>query len=161
MSFKNILVPFDFDPYSELAIENARKIGKRITGAEIIIFHVIKEITMPGTTTTFDQPVVSYRTGEILSPSAYAKEMYYELKSKALKKIDVAKKELDKEEISCQIIIEQGDPKQKILQYIQRKKTDLIIMGTSRRKGVSKIYTLGSVARFISENVTCPIILIH
>ena len=161
MSFKNILVPFDFDPSSELAVEYARTIGKRVTDVQIMIFHVIKDITTPGTITSFDQPVYSYRTGEILSPSAYVKEMYYELKSKAITKLEVAKKEFDKEGISCQIIIEQGDPKQKILQYIQGLKIDLILMGTSRRKGVSKIYALGSVARFISENVTCPVILIH
>lgn len=161
MSFKNIFVPHDLHTSSELAVENAIRIGKLVKDVQITIFHVIEVVSAPGTTTAFDRPVYSYKTGEIISPSSYIKEMFHELKSKAIKKIDVAKKECDKEGIECQIIIEKGNPKEKILEYIQESKIDLIIMGTARRSGISKIKALGSVARFISENVSCPVMLIH
>lgn len=161
MSFKNVFVPHDLHSSSELAVENAIRIGKLVKGVQITIFHVIEDISVPGTTTAFDRPVYSYKTGEIISPSGYIKEMFYELKSKAITKLEVVKKECDKEGIACQIIIDKGNPKEKILEHIQENKIDLVIMGTTRRSGISKIKALGSVARFISENVTCPVMLIH
>lgn len=161
MSFKNVFVPHDLHSSSDLAVENAIKIGKLVKDIQITIFHVIEDITVPGITTAFDRPVYSYKTGEIISPSAYVKEMFYELKSNAVKKLDVAKKECHKEGILCKIIVEKGNPKEKILEYIKENKIDLVIVGTTRRSGISKIKALGSVARFISENVTCPVMLIH
>jgi nucleotide-binding universal stress UspA family protein len=161
MTFKNILVPHDLQPASDIAFKNAIRIAKQDNDSKITIIHMIEDITGPGIVTAFDRPVYSYRTGEIITPSAYVKEIYHELKNKALKKLEIAKKECENEGISCQMIIESGNPKDIIIKYILDNKVDLVIIGTARRTGISKIKAMGSVARIISENAVCPVILVH
>lgn len=34
-------------------------------------------------------------------------------------------------------------------------------MGNARRKGISKIIAIGSVARNVSERSSCPVMLVH
>lgn len=54
-----------------------------------------------------------------------------------------------------------GDPAEKILEYANENKVDLIVMRTERRKGISKYVSFGSVAKKITEHSPCPVMLIH
>ena len=44
----------------------------------------------------------------------------------------------DNIKISSQIKMDRGDSAEKILEYVNENKVDLIVMGTERRKGISK-----------------------
>jgi nucleotide-binding universal stress UspA family protein len=54
-----------------------------------------------------------------------------------------------------------GSAADKILEFAETNKIDMIVMGSRRLKGVSKIKALGSVARKVSEDANCPVLLIH
>ena len=54
--------------------------------------------------------------------------------------------------IGQQVIIDIANNKQKV---------DLIIMGSTGLKGISKVRVLGSVSRHVCENATCPVMLVH
>lgn len=121
----------------------------------------MENIEILETLASISKPLHSVKTGELTTTSAYVKELYHELRSTALKKLEEKKQKCEKEGISCKIIIVIENPMEQIVKYIQEQKIDLVVMGTARRKGVSKIMTLGSVARKVSENAPCPVMLVH
>lgn len=161
MTFKNIIVPHDFEISSDHALDNAIKIAKLVKDSKITIFHVLENIAILETLSSLSKPLYSVKTGELTTTSAYVKEIYHEVRSTALKKLEEKKQKCEKEGISCKIIIVIENPMEQIVKYIQEQKIDLVVMGTARRKGVSKIMTLGSVARNVSENAPCPVMLVH
>lgn len=161
MTFKNIIVPHDFEIASDHALDNAIKIAKLVKDSKITIFHVLENIEILETLASLSKPLYSVKTGELTTTSAYVKEVYHELRSTALKKLEEKKQKCEKEGISCKIIIVIENPMEQIVKYIQEQKIDLVVMGTARRKGVSKIMTLGSVARNVAENAPCPVMLVH
>ncbi len=48
-----------------------------------------------------------------------------------------------------------------IIDFAAKEKIDLIIIGNVGRSGISKIRTLGSVSRSVSERAPSPVIIIH
>jgi nucleotide-binding universal stress UspA family protein len=59
-----------------------------------------------------------------------------------------------------QVII--GNPTEVIIHVANNtQKVDLIIMGRTGLKGISKVRVLGSVSRYVCENANCPVMLVH
>jgi nucleotide-binding universal stress UspA family protein len=59
-----------------------------------------------------------------------------------------------------QVII--GNPTEVIIHVANNtQKVDLIIMGRTGLKGISKVRVLGSVSRHVCENANCPVMLVH
>jgi nucleotide-binding universal stress UspA family protein len=54
-------------------------------------------------------------------------------------------------------------PIDKIIEFADNEKADLIIIGSTGLRGISKIKVLGSVSRGVSERATisCPVMLVH
>jgi nucleotide-binding universal stress UspA family protein len=52
--------------------------------------------------------------------------------------------------------VEFGPPAEKILEVAEKEKIDMIIMGTSGRKGI-----FGSVALKVVQSALCPVVTIH
>jgi nucleotide-binding universal stress UspA family protein len=48
-----------------------------------------------------------------------------------------------------------------IIEFAGKEKVDLIVIGNVGRAGISKIRTLGSVSRSVSERASCPVMIIH
>ena len=55
----------------------------------------------------------------------------------------------------------EGDVTGKLLKFIEDRNIDLVIIGSRGLSGVSKIKTLGSISRKISELAKCPIIIVR
>ena len=53
-----------------------------------------------------------------------------------------------------------GDTVDAIIEYVEEKKIDLIIMGTHGAKGIEKIL-LGSVAERVLKRVSCPTLIFN
>ena len=49
----------------------------------------------------------------------------------------------------------------KILELADKEKVDLIVIGNVGLSGISKLKTLGSVSRAISERALCPVMIVH
>lgn len=160
MGFKDILVPYDGEATQDKAVDNAIKIAKSVQNSEIILLHVIQEIALPATISFSPKPLYSFKTGEIITPEAYIKEIYHALRKEMKEKLEKNQQKCNDVGISSQIKIEMGDPAEKILEYAKKNKFDLIVMGTERKKGISKYVSFGSVAKKVSEHSPCPIMLI-
>lgn len=79
----------------------------------------------------------------------------------ATKAINSAKMILDNAQIQVESeIILTGNPAQKIIEFCEKEKTDLIIMGARTKTDLSKLL-LGSVSKRVLENVNCDVLIIH
>jgi nucleotide-binding universal stress UspA family protein len=48
-----------------------------------------------------------------------------------------------------------------IIEFAAQEKIDLIVIENVGRSGISKLKTLGSVSRIVSERAPCPVMIIH
>ena len=78
----------------------------------------------------------------------------------AKKKMADTVKDLFKDFPKLETRVEVGVPAKMILEFADREKIDLIVMGTQGRKGV-KLALLGSVAARVVQAAPCPVVTIH
>lgn len=155
MQYKRILVPFDSSKPSEKALKHAVDIARVNRGSQIIILHVIKDIPRP--------PYFQYEPEGITGKTSmqHLKEIYYEMKTGAEKMLAEKKKKYEDDDVSISTKVVLGKISEKIIEAIKSEKVDLVVLGTTGLSGLSKIKTLGSVARSVSEKSSCPVLLIH
>lgn len=138
--YKKILLPLDGSAYSEKAVEDAIFIAKA-SNAEIILLTVVENtflIGLPADNTT--------------------REINELLENEAQKNIDKIKEKL--EGIPITTIIEEGSPAEAILKTIKKENIDLVVMGSSGKKGFEK-FIIGSVTDKVVNAARCKILIIH
>ena len=54
-----------------------------------------------------------------------------------------------------------GHISETVVHFAKKEDVDLIVIGNVGRSGISKIRTLGSVSRSVSERAPCPVMIIH
>lgn len=159
MTYKKILIPHDGSGASDRALESAIPIAKA-TGAQVVLLNVIGEVYIPAGVTDLGY---SKTTGEELTATTLAKELYHEMRKDAAIMLDQKKQKYLKEEknlvIESRVVM--GYPPDKITEFIRELGIDLVVMGTTGLQGIVKIATIGSVARKVSEASSCPVILVH
>jgi glycine betaine transporter len=62
--------------------------------------------------------------------------------------------------LQCEAVLVHGVPFQQILDLVQTKKVDLILMGTQGRTGLQHAF-LGSVAEKVVRLAGCPVLVVH
>jgi nucleotide-binding universal stress UspA family protein len=181
--YNKILVPYDGSKPSENALQQAIQIvndllkcGSETTNSkqdiQIILLHVIEEIHIRIPSLYFSLRLIAGKPVK-----EFFKEVYEEMRKEASKMLDDTKKRIESSikinsekrgikpsslsvTVIPQVII--GNPAEVIIDTANnRQKVDLIIMGSTGLKGISKVRVLGSVSRAVSENANCPIMLVH
>lgn len=148
--------------HSERALDFASRLASSF-GSELHLLNVVEELDVNPRMER--QYVRSPRTGERMSFEHYLRELYHDMKDSASGILEEKRKEiaekgiLGSERIKTKALL--GHPPDKILDYIKDERIDLVVMGTLGRKGISRVVGLGSVARKVSEDAPCPVILIH
>lgn len=182
-SYNKILVPYDGSKPSENALQQAIQIVNDLLKCEsettnsmqdiqIILLHVIEEIHIRIPSLYFSLRIIAGKPMK-----EFFKEVYEEMRKEASKMLDDTKKRIESSvkinsekrgikpsslsvTVIPQVII--GNPAEVIIDTANnRQKVDLIIMGSTGLKGISKVRVLGSVSRAVSENANCPIMLVH
>jgi nucleotide-binding universal stress UspA family protein len=71
-------------------------------------------------------------------------------------------KEKHKNSVKIGTAVLVGRPEDKIVEFGNRQKIDLIVMGSRGLKGISRLIRgLGSVSRNVSENVKCTVMIVR
>ena len=187
-SFKRILVPYDGSKPSENALQQAIQLANLIVSGgnnddnashkqniQIILLHVVEQIHI-----RIPSLYLSLRIVAGKPMKEFYEEIYEEMKNDASKKLDDIKKRIERSiagnsnksntnvssssalsvTVSPQVTI--GNPSEVIIDVANNKeKVDLIIMGSTGLKGISKVRVLGSVSRVVSENANCSVMLVH
>jgi nucleotide-binding universal stress UspA family protein len=157
--YSNILVPYDGSEYSDRALEYAVRIAET-SGSTIWLFNIIEEILLPPTMQTLK--FRSEITGEEVSRDVYLKELHQMLKNEMRLTLETIKaKYKDKPNIAINVEVVIGYPPGSIIRKIEDDKFALVVMGTVGLRGLSKLHVIGSVARKVSENCACNILLVH
>ncbi|AIF82964.1 universal stress protein UspA-like protein [Candidatus Nitrososphaera evergladensis SR1] len=171
--FKKILVPYDGSKPADKATRYAMDLAKAISrnsyadddvaGCEIILLHVVPEI--PASPVFIERPM-STSKGEHIPLSEYVRRLYAEMKVHAAEMLEKKKKEietfLENRGTTVRTVVIIGDPvANKIVEQAASENVDLIVIGNVGLSGVSKLKTLGSVSRGVSERAPCPVMIVH
>jgi nucleotide-binding universal stress UspA family protein len=148
-----ILVPYDGSKYSVKALTRAIELAHNLD-SEIFLFSVVNVgyISPPG-----------LLRGLIKSKEEKSaiKKWSKSVKLDAEKMLKNAVKKCESKGITVSHSIEQGDIAGKILDFSKKKKISLIIIGSHGLHGIAKLKTLGSVSRKVSENASCPVLIVR
>jgi nucleotide-binding universal stress UspA family protein len=135
MNAKVILLPTDFSPMAEHALEVASSLATE-NGGSLVILHVEK------TPRLYD--------GEIHNDlAAYAEELR--------KSLDEVLPTEPGVPFRHKLLF--GDPAETILRTADEVDADLIVMGTHGRTGVSRLM-MGSVAEVVVRRASCPVLTV-
>ena len=143
MLFKNILVAFDSSSFSQRAFKNALDIADP----------ELSKVTICSVVTGIYQPSIGFSM-------KYTQELL-DNQTKYLKKIfNKLQKEAKKKEISISLkILHDPSVSKGILNYVNSRKFDLVIIGSHGRTGINRII-LGSVANEITNKAKCSVMVV-
>jgi nucleotide-binding universal stress UspA family protein len=166
--YKRILVPIDGSKPSDKALDHAISLVKSISDGissgkndrtEVTILFVIPDLPVP---LAFETTMKSLKTGEVISFSDYIIEMHASMKTKAVEMLSKKEKQYESHGISMITkVIVGGSPSDRILEFAEDENVDLIVVGNVGLSGISRVKTLGSVSRSISERAKCPVLIVH
>lgn len=138
---------------SDKALDEAIRFAKKFDSKISILFIIEEQIVPPSILLSFikkGSEIKDTRKRIIEILSSGAEDM---LKDRADK--------IRRENIKVDLKVNIGSPAKEILDYIKEKKIDLIIMASRQNRGLSKIRTIGSVARKVSELSESSVMLVH
>jgi nucleotide-binding universal stress UspA family protein len=140
-SIKKILVPTDFSPYSDQAMQYASMMAKAFK-ARILLVHVIEPLT--------------YSVTDTLTVADH----FVALKTIAKPLLENARKKFQKKGLVIEADLLTGVPYREILKKARRIGADVIVMGTHGRTGVEH-FLLGSVAEKVVRLAPCPVVTVR
>jgi universal stress protein A len=143
--FSRILVPTDFSPPSDAALEYARMLAAKF-GSTLRILHVIED------------PSESDFVGDGFAPST--EEIRKTLVEHARKRLDHLMTLVDRSRYHAHADAVLGTPAATIIDYAGATGTSLIVMGTHGRTGLAHLL-MGSVAEQVVRTAPCPVLTVR
>ena len=143
--FKRILVPLDFSPPSDAALEYARSLAVQY-GASLHLLHVAEDPYRASYSTEVFVPEVEGLREEILSDTA--------------RRLTARLRPTDVTELCATAESIIGTPAGSIVEYAAGRDIDLIVMGTHGRGGMAHLL-MGSVAERVVRTATCPVLTVR
>ena len=140
--YNKILVPLDGSEISECSLTHVQAIATGCSVPEVALIKVIEPIPETGWIAASERKDSEKRARE------YAQDYLTKLAGK-----------LEKKGIEVTTVIASGNIAEKILEYAQGNKIDLIIMSTHGSSGVVR-WALGSVADKVSRHASMPVLVI-
>ena len=128
------------------------------SNTQVILLHITPHIPVP---LTFERPVYSAKTGKSIPLTQYIQELIKEMEENASKMMEEVKKKYTNQEINIENVLLHGYPSEKIVEFANKEKVDLIVIGSVGLSGLSKVKALGSVSRSVSEIAGCPVLIVH
>lgn len=147
-----ILVPYDGSTYSVKALTRAMELAHNLD-SEIFLFSVVyvDYIAPPG----------MLGLTRIRSEKEAIKKWTESVRENTEKMLKSAVKRCEQKGVSTSYNVTQGNVANEILSFAKKKRISLIVIGSHGLHGIGKLKTLGSVSRRVSEQATCPVLLIR
>lgn len=138
-----ILCPIDFSPAARAALDVAATLASRFD-ASIDVLHVWS----PPVVVTFDAALVPSAEGM----TAYVESLHANL--------DGALANVARPRRFVRRHLVQGTPAEEILEFAERERSELVVMGTHGRTGLPHVL-LGSVAEKLVRTAKVPVLTTH
>ncbi|HEY4717080.1 MAG TPA: universal stress protein [bacterium] len=146
-STKKILVPVDFSKHSKISMDYAIALAK-ISGAEILVFHVFEKPAVPQTIWMSKQVITTY------------KNYFKEVEKKTKDELQNFLEKFDTGNIEIKTKVKLGLPYLEIIDIANKENVDLIVIGT-RGLTVFQKMLIGSTADRIVRKAKCNVLLVR
>jgi len=144
--FSRILVPTDFSPASDAALEYARILAAKF-GSTLRILHVIDD---PSSSSAF--------VGDGFAPST--EDIRNRLLKEARTRLDRLMNLADRSRYHAHADAVSGTPADAIIDFASATGTSLVVMGTHGRTGLAHLL-MGSVAEQVVRTAPCPVLTVR
>jgi nucleotide-binding universal stress UspA family protein len=145
IDLKRILVPIDFSPQSQTALQYGIAHAEKF-GAALHLLHVLEVIAGPPEPLAWD--IQSRQTIE----QAIEEKAWDELRRQLTAD--------EQKRLRAELAVEWGSPLEEILRYAKEHTIDLVTLGTHGRGGVKRLL-IGSVAENVVRHADCPVLTVH
>ena len=142
MEISHILVPTDFSPFSDLALEHAASLAEKF-GAKITILHVL---TLAEVNALTSQPGNPWENIVLKIQNNMREEFENNAGNYSIV-----------EEPVLEVAV--GEPAEEIAKFAEENGVNLIVMGTHGRTGLASIF-LGSVTIGVIKKTCLPIMVV-
>jgi len=152
-SMAKILVPHDGTEMSDKAFDKSLELAKAFNSKVIIMNVVDDTFVPPGTTMAFlnDKTSLEEARTSIIKYLKQGAESFLRTRMEKAKNLG----------IDARFVLAIGSPATEIVNFADSEGIGLIVMGSRQLEKLEKIKGLGSVARNVSENASCPVMIIH
>ena len=137
--FKHILVPIDLSGRNARTLRIALGLA-RSSGARVTVLHVIQRVAHV--------------------PSRELRGFYGQLVSNSRRKLDLTARQFSRARVAARTAMVIGEPAREIVKAAEKRKVDLIVMGSHRivvgRPGLG----LGTTSYKVGISCPCPILLV-
>jgi universal stress protein A len=144
-SITRILVPMDFSPHADHAMDYAAGLAAQL-GAAMELFHVVED------------PLLSGASAEIYVPNL--EELREGMIDDAERRLAACKATLGARGVPVVTTIRLGRPAYTIVEYATAARPSLIVMGTHGRTGLAHM-VMGSVAERVVRTAPCPVLTLR
>ena len=141
MTIHHVLVPIDFSPYAEQALDYAIALAQRLQ-ARVTLLHVI------------EPPLVAGADMGAWPSPAFVDELEVVITSD----MESYLARVTSAGLAGEMTVVHGVPFQEILDTAKARQVDLIIMGTHGRTGLSHVLS-GSVTEKVVRLAPCPVLI--
>ncbi len=143
-AFKRILVPVDFSPSANQAVQFAIDLARRYDAALDLVY-------------VYQSVAYALPEGYVLITPDQLNEILQVFE----KQLEAAKQEAQKAGVAnVETALLQGYPINEILRRAEERHADLIVMGTHGRSGIKRL-VLGSVAENVLRGSSCPVLVVR
>ncbi len=154
MSYRTILVPYDGSKPSDDALDRAVELASSIKDSRIVLVYVVEEILFP-------LSKYSLRLPSNKTVKENLERFYAAMEKDGLEALEKKKQQCEAASVPAKVLVLRGRPAEQIMSCVEQERADLVVMGSTGLSGISKLKTLGSVSRKLSERLSCPVIIVH
>ena len=148
--YHRILVPYDGSKFSERALREAIKVAKKFD-SDLFLLTVVDASSVSMSKT---------KNGTMLDVKKFARSL-----KNHTAKLDLRLRDevlhCKEQGVSADYELVTGKPAEIILKFAKKREIDLIAMGIQGLTGLGRLKALGSISRRISEQASCPVLLVH
>jgi len=141
---RRILVPVDFSPLSDEAVDRAAELALHSSG-EILLIHVVEPMIYP-----IDPLVVP----------APMEDANLQMLQGSKRRLSEVRERIASRGVKCEAATVVGKPYHQIVETARKKKADLIVLPTHGHTGLKHIY-LGSTAEKVVRHAPCSVLVVR
>ena len=165
-TFRTILVPIDFSPYSTEALLYAASLAEPFSSSLLLLHVIAQDTKVYATHRHLERRGLPHRVFPLLGPYSEMLEEPQEETDAVIVDLReqgrVALQQFLPPELAqhdLELYVEVGHPFDQILAMSRDKQVDLIVMGTHGRTGFEHVM-LGSVAERVVRLASCPVMTV-
>ncbi|MDY3547185.1 universal stress protein [Riemerella anatipestifer] len=139
----NIILPVDFGESTDFLLDETIKFAKKTNG-KIFLIHVAPSD-------------IGFAIGD-MGFQYFPEIEKNEIQQEALQ-LNELQQRVIAQDVDCEHILKQGIAKEVILDYVQEKKADYIVMGSHGRSGIYDVF-VGSLTKELTKSAPVPVLVI-